>query len=60
MDSRCLIALLALLMIGLQLQVRLGAGGAPIQRGGWQLEQRQASLRRLGIDLASSAVSVLR
>lgn len=61
MDGRSLIAFVALLLIGLQLQIRSGPGVAgPTRLGGWQLEQRQASLRRLGIDLASPTVPVLR
>lgn len=61
MDGRGLIALVALLLIGLQLQIRSGAGVAgPTQLRGDPPEQRQASLRRLGIDLASSTVPVLR
>lgn len=61
MDSRRLIAFAALLVLGLQLQVRLGTGVAGAsQRDAWQREHRQANLRRLGIDLASSTAPVLR
>ncbi|MFO1048049.1 MAG: hypothetical protein U1E52_09150 [Geminicoccaceae bacterium] len=56
-----MIAFAALLVLGLQLQVRLGTGVAGAsQRDAWQREHRQANLRRLGIDLASSTAPVLR